>query len=245
MNEFRKKLRTSPGFARVAPFIIFLILTSAQDMLGGDLRYWLYFAKTAVGAWLIWELWPIVTEMRWSFSLEAVAVGIGIFVIWVGLDPYVPKNHLFFNPGGDPWNPNLRYGEGSAMAWFFVVVRIAGSSIVVPPLEEMFYRSFLYDISSARISRTCPEPPPRLVMGGDVAAFRIGALRVAGRHPVRPRLSVACPQQESARRRHDRACHHEFHPRHLHRVARGVGLLVMGEHKAVNTRRSTSSGIGS
>ncbi len=144
MNEFRKKLRTSPGFARVAPFIIFLILTSAQDMLGGDLRYWLYFAKTAVGAWLIWELWPIVTEMRWSFSLEAVAVGIGIFVIWVGLDPYVPKNHLFFNPGGDPWNPNLRYGEGSAMAWFFVVVRIAGSSIVVPPLEEMFYRSFLY-----------------------------------------------------------------------------------------------------
>ena len=144
MNEFRKKLRTSPGFARGAPFIIFLILTSAQDMLGGDLRYWLYFAKTVVGAWLIWELWPIVTEMRWSFSLEAVAVGIGFFVIWVGLDPYVPKNHLFFNPGGDPWNPNLRYGHGSAMAWFFVVVRIAGSTIVVPPLEEMFYRSFLY-----------------------------------------------------------------------------------------------------
>lgn len=144
MNEFRQKLRTSPAYARVAPFIIFLVLTTLQDMLGGDMRYWLYFAKTVVGAWLIWELWSIVTEMRWAFSVEAVAVGIGVFVIWVGLDPYVPKNHFFFNPGGDPWNPHLRYGEGSAMAWFFIVVRIAGSTIVVPPLEEMFYRSFLY-----------------------------------------------------------------------------------------------------
>lgn len=144
MNEFRKKLRTSPAYARVAPFVIFLVLTTLQDMLGGDLRYWLYAAKTVVGAWIIWELWPIVTEMRWSFSLEAVAVGIAIFVIWVGLDPYVPKNHLFFEPGGGPWNPNTQFGEGSAMAWFFVVVRIAGSTIVVPPLEEMFYRSFLY-----------------------------------------------------------------------------------------------------
>lgn len=144
MNEFRQKLRTSPAYARVAPFVIFLVLTTLQDMLGGDMRYWLYFAKTVVGAWLIWELWSIVTEMRWTFSVEAVAVGIGVFVIWVGLDPYVPKNHFFFNPGGDPWNPHLRYGEGSAMAWFFIVVRIAGSTIVVPPLEEMFYRSFLY-----------------------------------------------------------------------------------------------------
>ncbi len=42
------------------------------------------------------------------------------------------------------WNPHRQFGEGTALAWFFVVVRIAGSSIVVPPLEESFYRSFLY-----------------------------------------------------------------------------------------------------
>jgi CAAX prenyl protease-like protein len=30
------------------------------------------------------------------------------------------------------------------MAWFFIVVRIVGSTLVVPPLEEVFYRSFVY-----------------------------------------------------------------------------------------------------
>jgi CAAX prenyl protease-like protein len=30
------------------------------------------------------------------------------------------------------------------LAWFFIVIRIAGSSLVVPPMEEVFYRSFLY-----------------------------------------------------------------------------------------------------
>jgi CAAX prenyl protease-like protein len=37
-----------------------------------------------------------------------------------------------------------RYGAGSAIAWLFIAVRILGSSLVVPPLEEVFYRSFLY-----------------------------------------------------------------------------------------------------
>jgi len=36
------------------------------------------------------------------------------------------------------------YGAGSFMAVFFIAVRAAGSSLVVPPLEEVFYRSFLY-----------------------------------------------------------------------------------------------------
>jgi CAAX prenyl protease-like protein len=33
------------------------------------------------------------------------------------------------------------------MGWFFVAVRLFGSSIVVPPLEEVFWRSFLYRYS--------------------------------------------------------------------------------------------------
>jgi hypothetical protein len=30
------------------------------------------------------------------------------------------------------------------LAWFFIAVRILGSTFIVPPLEEVFYRSFLY-----------------------------------------------------------------------------------------------------
>jgi CAAX prenyl protease-like protein len=78
--------------------------------------------------------------MRWKVSWEAVVVGAGIFGIWVGLDGLYPR----LSESDAVWIPGKRFGEGSALAWFFVVVRIAGSTVVVPPLEEVFYRSFLY-----------------------------------------------------------------------------------------------------
>jgi CAAX prenyl protease-like protein len=42
------------------------------------------------------------------------------------------------------WNPHHQFGAGSALAWLIISVRILGSTLVVPPLEEVFYRSFLY-----------------------------------------------------------------------------------------------------
>ena len=66
-------------------------------------------------------------------------------VIWVGLDPYYPSNHLIFKPiEGEEWNPNNLYGQGTTLAWFFIAVRILGSTFIVPPIEEVFYRSYVY-----------------------------------------------------------------------------------------------------
>lgn len=145
MNPLRELLQRSPGHARVAPFFIFVFLTAGQAFLGVDAKYWVYLLKTLVGIWLIWEARALVPEMRWAVSWEAVAVGVLVCVLWVGLDPYYSMNHIFFKPTpGDEWNPVDRYGAGSAMAWLFIGVRILGSSLVVPPLEEVFYRSFLY-----------------------------------------------------------------------------------------------------
>jgi hypothetical protein len=130
----------SPAAARVAPFFIFLALTFCQGKFGAASAYWFYFAKTIAGAWLIWEMRPFVSEMRWAFSWEAAVVGVGIFAIWTGLDPFYP--HLMKN--GAAWNPNEPFGQNSQLAWLFILTRILGSTFIVPPLEEVFYRSFLY-----------------------------------------------------------------------------------------------------
>src|SRR5271157_6011778 len=105
----------SPTVPRVAPFVIFLGLTFCQGKFGETSAQWFYLAKTVIGAWLLWEMRPHVLEMRWAFSGEAVAVGIGVFAIWVGLDPLYP--HLFKT--GATGNPNEQFGAGSAPAWFF------------------------------------------------------------------------------------------------------------------------------
>jgi hypothetical protein len=140
MPFLRKPFANSPTLARVVPFAVFLLLTFGQGQFGEASRYWFYLAKTIVGAWLIWEMRSFVTEMRWAFSWEAVVVGIGVWAIWVGLDELYPK----LGKAGATWNPHTQFGQGTVLAWLFVVVRIVGSSVVVPPLEEVFYRSFLY-----------------------------------------------------------------------------------------------------
>jgi uncharacterized protein len=149
----RRSFAASPLLARVAPFVVFLALTFGQGQFGEASRYWFYLAKTFVGVWLILEMRPLVAEMRWAVSWEAVLAGVGIFAVWAGLSgEWMTQNSLWVKLGISPapvmppklWNPHDQFGAGSALAWLMIGVRIAGSTFVVPPLEEVFYRSFLY-----------------------------------------------------------------------------------------------------
>lgn len=153
VSRLGKKLSGSSAAARVAPFLIFLALTVGQGQFGPASAYWFYFAKTIVGAWLVWEMRPLVSEMRWAFSWEAVIVGLAVFVAWVGITgEWSTQSTLWVKLGlahapkipTPAWNPNEQFGFGSLLAWLFIAVRILGSTFVVPPLEEVFYRSFLY-----------------------------------------------------------------------------------------------------
>jgi hypothetical protein len=84
MHLLREKFNASPIYVRVAPFFFFLVLTTLGGTSGGDGKFWFYALKVFVGAWLVWEMRPYVLEMRWAFSWEAVVVGVGVFVFWVG-----------------------------------------------------------------------------------------------------------------------------------------------------------------
>ncbi len=162
------RILSSPTLVRVVPFAIFLGLTFLQDKFGDAARYWIYLAKTLVGAAMLAVVWRHIRELEWRFSWEAMVVGIAVFVLWVGLDdliatfgwPAYPK----LGPARTLWNPNDAFGAGSSLAWFFIFTRIAGSTLVVPPFEELFYRSFLYrylgrkDFLSVPLGKFFPMP---------------------------------------------------------------------------------------
>src|SRR5690349_9146082 len=155
MNFFRTQFRASTVHARALPYIIILVLTFIQDCFAGPPRYWIYLLKMIVGAWCIWEVRALVPEMRWAFSWEAMIVGLLVCLIWVGLDPYYGKVQLLVK-AGSPWNPLNKFGENSTRGWLFAVVRIVGSALIVPPIEEVFYRSFLYRYLVRREFTTLP-----------------------------------------------------------------------------------------
>jgi CAAX prenyl protease-like protein len=145
MHFIRNLLRRSPEHARFFPLFIFVLIGFGPAFFGPDSKYFFYAAKTVIGAWLVWEMRALVPEMRWAFSWEAVVAGIVICVLWIKLDPFYPPNHIIMKPvPGDEWEPFARFGKGSGLAWTLIVIRTLGMTFVVPPLEEVFYRSFLY-----------------------------------------------------------------------------------------------------
>lgn len=146
------KLKASPVWARATPYIAFIVLTQLQGMSDGPLRFWLYLAKTLVAGWLLWEFRREIAEMKWNFSWEGIAVGVAGVVMWIHLDDLarlvnLPPTMLKLGKPPEPgteWNPFVQFGDGALLAWFFVLVRTLGSSVVVPPMEEVMYRSLVW-----------------------------------------------------------------------------------------------------
>src|ERR1051326_4202561 len=119
-----QKIKSSPALIRAIPFVLFVLLTAAQGYTGRSGPYYLYVLKTALGAWMILVMRPLVSEMRWSFSLAAVLAGVGVFVMWVGLADFLRWLHInpsfaFFKNSGPAWNPRADFGHRSGAAWFF------------------------------------------------------------------------------------------------------------------------------
>ena len=161
MNLLTSRLKSSPLLVRAVPFAIFLGLTFCQGYFGEAGRYWFYLAKTIVGAWMIWEVRPFIAEMRWAFSWEAVVVGVAVFVIWVGSGDFLQllglKPSLAVLKISEPtWKPFAHFGQLSGLAWLFIAVRIVGSTLVVPLLEEVFFRSFVYRYIAKTDFQTVP-----------------------------------------------------------------------------------------
>ncbi|MCF7668380.1 MAG: CAAX prenyl protease-related protein [Verrucomicrobia bacterium] len=149
LKRLRSRLESYPVAVRVAPFLIFVFLTLGQGKLGAGSQFWVYAVKTVVGAFMLLFVWRSIIEMRWRLSLPAVGVGAAVFVMWIGLDGFVrmlelPTGFLYLAPASGTWNPFEIFGAGAGAAWIFFCVRLFGSALVVPPLEEVFYRSFLY-----------------------------------------------------------------------------------------------------
>ena len=154
----KPSLMSMPEMPRVLPFVIFLAVGALAGKAFAGAEYWMYAAKTlGVGA-LLWFWRRRLPEMRWAFSVEGVVVGIGIAVLWLGLSGQIPSLgrtwDLIREATGGPaaptpkameaWNPVAFFQGQPLLGWAFVMIRVLGRSLVVPALEEVFYRSFMY-----------------------------------------------------------------------------------------------------
>ena len=144
------QIKNSHAAMRFLPLFAYMVVMLGQGRLGPASLFWVYALKMAVGACVLAWVWPHIRELRWSLNIPSLLVGTGVFAIWVGLDGYYPTLTEVFshkNPSAesDPvWNPFTFFSGSPGWAWFYVGIRIVGTMLVVPPIEEAFYRSLIY-----------------------------------------------------------------------------------------------------
>jgi len=135
-------------WVRVAPFVFFMVVLALRGFVpvdgswGFDAR-WLYALQAGGTAMLLavwWREYGELARQAWPTAREAllaVAAGVAVFALWVNLDA---SWMTLSTATTEPFVP--RTAEGG-LDWPLIVVRIAGAALLVPVMEELFWRSFL------------------------------------------------------------------------------------------------------
>ncbi len=134
--------QTSPRawIGYVVPMVVFSALTAIEGQpLGIPYPFLYIFKAIVVTATLVMgrKLWK---EIVWNprHLLLGLLVGLAVFVEWIVVDKFTPHfmgKRTAFNPFRDIDQAALRY--------VFLIVRFYGLVVMVPLMEELFWRSFL------------------------------------------------------------------------------------------------------
>ena len=103
-----------------------------------------YVARTLLVALLLVWLWPKYTRIRWNdWYLGAVLGLIGVGQ-WVLMQHWLERHAAVFRPDPDRAFDPTHHFVSSAARWAFIGVRMAGASLIVPVMEELFWRDFAW-----------------------------------------------------------------------------------------------------
>ena len=135
------------ALVRIAPFALFIGLLALRGAMPADGSWgmdprWIYaLSVSLVGGLLLWcwrEYGELVAQRwpTWRELLLATGTGLLVFWLWTVLDaPWMRLGEA--TVGFRPVDP-----QGNVM-WTLVALRWIGAALLVPVMEELFWRSFL------------------------------------------------------------------------------------------------------
>ena len=160
----------------ILPLGTFLAITALEGSLNSSYYPAIYGLKLVLVVAALWvsrrilsDLWPVPS---WKPAALSIAAGLLVAFLWVGLDGRYPEiKALGQRTAYDPERLNL------VSRVYFITVRMIGLVVVVPLIEELFYRSFLMRwINNNDISRVPIGTVTPLALAVTTAVF-------AGSHP--------------------------------------------------------------
>lgn len=134
------------ALARCAPFAVFMLLLAARGSLPGQAGFdprWLYAVSVVATAAVLAWFWRDYGELARANApsgrevLLGAATGLVVFALWIHLD----AAWMQIGTPTAPFTPLA--ADGSGIDWPLVAVRWIGATLLVPVMEELFWRSFL------------------------------------------------------------------------------------------------------
>lgn len=137
-----------PAMARVAPVAVFVALLAIVSLasrtaaLDPEELRWLHLARGGAAAVLLTFFWRRYFELQVPVRchprewLIAFAAGLVVFVMWIQLD----RGWARLGGMSDGFDPT---GTDGAIDPVLAGLRLASLALVVPLMEELFWRSFL------------------------------------------------------------------------------------------------------
>ena len=124
-------------------FIGFLALIAALHKIDNNIwltncEYWVYPLQTIVCGALLIRFWPEYAIEQPKRVILGVIVGIIVFILWIS-----PQAFLGFAQRTEGFNPVSMFGSQSPLYWPTVIFRFVRLVVVVPLVEEIFWRGFL------------------------------------------------------------------------------------------------------
>lgn len=138
---------------RILPFIVFMGFIGVEGLatylndtefitLNRTDLYYLYPLKALAVTCVLAYLWKYYIEIHWydlkdlkTFSIS-VLTGLLIFILWINLDFNIATQ-------GSPSGFNPQHIDNNFTRISMICIRMIGAVILVPVMEELFWRSFL------------------------------------------------------------------------------------------------------
>jgi uncharacterized protein len=127
----------------VAPFATFLIFLGVRSYLPFGPE-WEYPARVLTVTTVLLLCSRRVVRLRPRRAATSVLIGVAVFVIWVCPDILWPRYRSHF-----VFQNSITGAVGSSVPdatrgnWWFILFRVAGTALLVPVLEELFWRAWL------------------------------------------------------------------------------------------------------
>lgn len=133
----------NPHLPYIVPFIAFLAILAISSHLQ-FLGVWEYPLRVAVLSLIVWVFSRHVLDFKVKAPALSVAIGVAVFVIWVApewLFPDYRSHWLFSNAITGTVTTSL--DQAHRDSWMVLLFRTIRAAILVPIIEELFWRAWL------------------------------------------------------------------------------------------------------